>query len=80
MSDEPDESENKPPAHKLPVGTRKTGKVEHLVIEAELYDDGGGKGNPAKPVDAETAKRAIEKIESEGLEPAWRQVEGGESA
>lgn len=61
--------------HLLTPGTRKTGTVEHLVIEAELYDEGEGGGNPARPVNAEVAKQAIEKIESEGLEPAWRLVD-----
>jgi len=64
--------------HLLQPGGRKTGIVEHLVIEAELYaerdkDEWGG--NPAKPVDSETAKQAIEKIEMQGLTPAWRLVE-----
>jgi len=77
MSDDTDDSDDMPPAHELPAGTRKTGDVEHLLIEAEIYDDGEGGGNPARPVDGETAKRAIEKIESNGLQPAWRQVENG---
>lgn len=59
----------------LRPGKRKTGKVEHLVIEAELYDEGEGGGNPARPVNAEVAKEAIERIEEKGLEPAWRQVD-----
>lgn len=56
-------------------GERKTGRVDHLVIEAKLYDDGEGSGNPAKPLNGDVAKRAIERIESIGLEPAWRLVE-----
>lgn len=63
----------------LKPGLRKTGDVEHLVIEAELYDERDESewgGNPARPVDAETAKRAIERIEEKGLTPAWRLVEG----
>jgi hypothetical protein len=62
----------------LQPGMRKTGKVEHLVIEAELYAEREPEewgGNPARPVDSETAKRAIEQIESKGLEPAWRKVD-----
>jgi len=59
----------------LRPGERKTGNIEHLIIEAELHAEEEGGGNPAKPVDAETAKRAIEELEQRGLEPAWRQVE-----
>lgn len=62
----------------LRPGARQTGSVDHLVIEAELYaargpDEWGG--NPARPTDSETAKRAIERIEAEGLTPAWRLVD-----
>jgi len=62
----------------LRPGGRKTGKVDHLVIEAQLYDERDKEdwgGNPARPVDSETAKRAIERIEEEGLTPAWRLVQ-----
>jgi len=62
----------------LHPGGRKTGIVEHLVIEAELYDERDPEdwgGNPARPVDAETAEQAIARIEDQGLTPAWRLVE-----
>jgi len=64
--------------HLLQPGGRKTGIVEHLVIEAELYDERDPEdwgGNPARPVDSETAKQAIARIEEKGLTPAWRLVE-----
>lgn len=80
MSDENDDSDDQPPAHELPAGTRKTGNIEHLVIEAELHDTGDGGGNPARPVDSETAKRAIETIESKGLQPAWRDSNGSDGS
>ena len=62
----------------LRPGRRRTGNVAHLVTEAELYaerdaDEWGG--NPARPVDSETAARAIERIEAKGLTPAWRLVD-----
>jgi hypothetical protein len=63
----------------LQPGLRKTGTVKHLVVEAELYDERDPEdwgGNPARPIDAETAKEAIEKIEAKGLTPAWRLVDG----
>jgi len=56
-------------------GQRKTGSVEHLLVEARLYDEEEGNGNPAKPVNAEVAKQALGRMEQEGIEPAWRQVE-----
>lgn len=56
-------------------GERKTGRVDQLVIEAKLHDEGKGGGNPAKPLNSDVAKRAVERIESIGLEPAWRLVE-----
>lgn len=63
--------------HLLQPGRRQTGKIEHLLIEAELYDerdpDEWG-GNPAYPTEG-IAEQAIERIEAEGLEPAWRLVE-----
>jgi len=78
MSDDTDDRDDMPPAHELPAGTRKTGDVEHLVIEAELHDDGEGGGNPAWPINSEIAKQAIEKIESNGLQPAWRDGQGSD--
>jgi len=59
----------------LNPGPRKTGNIDHLVIEAKLHERGEGGGNPAKPVDSDIAKRAIERLDEEGLEPAWRQVD-----
>lgn len=59
----------------LRPGPRKTGNIDILIIEAELHDAGNGGGNPARPLDAQTAKRAIQAIEDRGLEPAWRQVD-----
>lgn len=78
MSDENDNSAYQPPAQELPPGTRKTGNVEHLLIEAELHDDGECGANPARPINSEVAKEAIETIEREGLQPAWRDSNGSD--
>jgi hypothetical protein len=62
----------------LTPGRRQTGNVAHLVTEAELYAERDAHewgGNPARPVDSETAARAIERIEAKGLTPAWRLVD-----
>jgi hypothetical protein len=61
----------------LRPGRRQTGNVAHLVTEAELYADNeyDRGGNPARPVDSQTAARAIERIEAKGLTPAWRLVD-----
>lgn len=50
---------------------RKTGHVDHLVIEAELYAENGEAGNPAVPIDDRTEREAREQIEAKGLTPAW---------
>lgn len=50
---------------------RKTGRVDHLVIEAQLAEVNGGVGNPAEPIDAETERAAREQIDERGLTPAW---------
>lgn len=59
----------------LRPGLRKTGNIEQLLIEAEHAAEDEHGGNPSRPVNADVAKRAIEKIESKGLEPAWRIVD-----
>jgi len=61
----------------LTPGRRQTGNVEHLLIEARLYDERDREewgGNPAYPTEG-IVEQAIERIEAEGLEPAWRLVE-----
>lgn len=58
-------------------GERRSGDVDLLVTEAELAAAGDHGGNPAKPANADVARRAIQRIEDEGLEPAWRVVGGG---
>lgn len=62
--------------HLFQPGLRKSGDIELLVTEAELASDGEHGGNPAKPANADVAERAIRRIESEDLTPAWRVVEG----
>jgi len=55
-------------------GKRKTGNVEMLVIEARLADENPDKDrNPAFPVNSDVADEALERIEAEGLDPAWLQ-------
>ncbi len=55
-------------------GRRKTGNVDMLLIEARLADENPDKDrNPAFPVNRDVADEALDRIESEGLEPAWLQ-------
>jgi len=61
--------------HLFQPGERRVGDVAHLVTEAKLAEKGELGGNPAKPANGETAKKAIEQIEQAGLEPAWRAVD-----
>ena len=48
-----------------------TGGVDILVIEARLVADGRDVRNPHVPADTDTLARAKDRIESEGLTPAW---------
>lgn len=50
---------------------RRTGHVDHLVIEAELAAEGDTVGNPAVPVDDATERAARRGLDARGLEPAW---------
>lgn len=53
-------------------GKRKTGNVQMLVIEARLADEKPDKDrNPAFPVNGNIADEALDRIEAEGLDPAW---------
>jgi len=55
-------------------GKRKTSNVEMLVIEARIADENPGKDmNPAFPMGDGTASEALDRMDSEGLEPAWLQ-------
>lgn len=51
-----------------------TGNVEILVLEAELAAEGECGDNPHIPVNEETLEAAINRIEAEGLAPAWEVV------
>lgn len=59
----------------LSPGERNTANEEILRIEAELVADGVELGNPATPTNHRVAKRVIENLESDGLQPAWRVCE-----
>lgn len=54
-------------------GRRKTSNVKILVAEARIYADreNGDGINPAFPTTNDVAEEALEKIENEGLDPAW---------
>ena len=55
-------------------GKRKTGNVDMLLIEARLADENPDKDrNPAFPVNGDVADEALDRMESERLEPAWLQ-------
>lgn len=55
-------------------GKRKTSNVEMLVIEARIADEKPDKDmNPAFPMGDETASEALDRMDREGLEPAWLQ-------
>lgn len=60
-------------------GERRTNDTMILLTEAravaEADTPADAVGNPAKPANDTTAKQAIERIEAEGLEPAWRVVD-----
>lgn len=53
---------------------RRTGNLEILLIEAELYAETGRAENAAIPIDEETEAEARKQIEERGLEPAWEAV------
>ena len=57
----------------LTPGERTTTSIQNLLIEARMVDDGKEVENPWIPGNEEIAEQAIERIEREGLEPAWTQ-------
>lgn len=52
-------------------GKRKTSNVDMLVTEARLADKKGPLANPAFPMGEDTADKALARIDSEGIDPAW---------
>jgi len=53
-------------------GKRKTSNVEMLVIEARIADEKPDKDmNPAFPMGDDTAIEALDRMDAEGLDPAW---------
>lgn len=54
-------------------GKRKTSNVQMLLIEARMLDQGRDVENPAFPMGDNTAEKALELMDSEGIEPAWLQ-------
>lgn len=59
----------------LAPGVRRTDNEELLLHEARQVENGKTVGNPAKPANSKVAKIAIERIENDGLVPAWRVCE-----
>lgn len=59
---------------------RTTGDPDLLVIEAELAadPDDSTPANPARPLDSDVAKAAVERIEQRGIRPAWEVVRDGD--
>jgi len=51
-------------------GSRTSGNVDLLVIEAELAADGAELDNPARPATADVAEAVIRRLD-EGVRPAW---------
>lgn len=56
------------------VGASTTGDVDLLVLEAEMAQDNSySVKNPHIPINTEKLAEAKERIEKEGLTPAWEQ-------
>lgn len=49
-----------------------TGDVDILVLEAELLADGADLENPHIPETEAIRDKALDRLDGEGLEPAWR--------
>lgn len=58
--------------HRFQNAPRRTSNVDILLIEAEILDDTGTVENPARPINPAVKEAALERIDAEGLEPAWR--------
>ena len=59
-----------PDVTRYPAGTRTSGNVELLVLEAELVAAGTELDNPARPADPETVNEVMAQLD-EGVRPAW---------
>ena len=55
----------------LEAGLSTTTKIDHLVIEAKLMEEGRIGHNPHIPATMEVLEQAKDRIEARGLTPAW---------
>jgi len=69
--DYPDKDNHDP--LETPTGVSMTGRVDLLVLEAEMIADGRELGNPHIPADTDTLVEAQKRITENGHTPAWTQ-------